>query len=141
VTDYADILSQSDKSMIATSLADFEKETCHQIYVLIVPTVAGEKIADFSQRIARAWEIGHPGFDNGILLSIAMQEGSIRLETGSAFDWFLEENITKRILEEVMIPQFKEKNITQGIEYGLNEIMRAARRKVVPEDHKPEVCR
>ena len=141
ITDYADILSQAEKSRISASLAAYEKETCHQVMVLIVPSLAGESMVDFSQRNASAWDIGQQGFGNGILLSIAMQEGSIRLETASAFDWFLEKGISDRILKEVMIPFFRDEKFVEGIEQGLAEIMQAARQKVIPEDHRPDICR
>ena len=141
ITDKANILSPADKSRLSDSLASYEKETCHQILVLIVPTLAGESMADLSQRTATAWDIGQPGFGNGILLSIAMKEGSLRLETASAFDWFIEQGTSDRILKEVMVPFFKDKRFTAGIEQGLAEIMGAARLKVIPENHKPAVCR
>ena len=141
ITDYANILSQADKTRLSALLEAYEKETCHQVLVLIVPTLAGESMLDFSQRIATAWDIGQPGFGNGILLSIAMQEGSIRLETASAFDWFVEQGISDRVLKEVMVPYFREERFTKGIEQGLAEIMQAARLKVIPEDHRPDVCR
>ena len=141
VTDYANVLLQEDKSRLSSSLEAYEKETCHQVLVLIVPSLEGESVTAFSQRIATAWDIGHPGFGNGILLTIAMEEGSIRLETASAFDWFIEQGITDRILKEVMVPFFKEKRFTEGIEQGLAEIMGAARMKVIPDNHRPAVCR
>ncbi|MFC1837723.1 TPM domain-containing protein [Thermodesulfobacteriota bacterium] len=141
VTDNANILSQSKKSRISATLAAYEKDTCHQVFVLIVPSLAGEKLAAFSQRIATAWDIGQPGFGNGILLSIAMQEGSLRLETASAFDWFVDQGVSDRILKEVMVPYFRDERYVEGIDQGLAEIMQAARLKVIPEDHKPEVCR
>ena len=141
ITDYANILSQEDKSRLSATLAAYEKETCHQVLVLIVPSLAGESMADLSQRTATAWDIGQSGFGNGILLSIAMQEGSLRLETASAFDWFIEKGISDKILKEVMVPYFRDKRFVEGIEQGLAEIMQAARLKVIPEDHKPDVCR
>jgi uncharacterized protein len=141
ITDYADILSQADKSRLSATLATFEKETCHQVLVLIIPSLAGESMTDFSQRTATSWDIGQPGFGNGILLSIAMQEGIVRLETASAFDWFLEKDISDRILKEIMVPYFRDERFVDGIEQGLAEIMQAARLKVIPEDHKPDVCR
>ena len=140
VTDYANILSQEDKSRLSASLEAYEKDTCHQVLVLIVPALAGESMVAFSQRIATAWDIGQPGFGNGILLTIAMEEGSIRLETASAFDWFIEQGTTDRILKEVMVQFFKDKRFTAGIEQGLAEIMGAARLKVIPENHRPAVC-
>jgi uncharacterized protein len=141
ITDQANIMSQPDKTRLAALLAGFEKETCHQVLVLIVPSLAGEKMADFSQRTANAWDIGQPGFGNGILLSIAMQEGSMRLETASAFDWFVDQGVSERILKEVMVPYFKEERYVEGIEQGLLEIMQAARLKQIPPDHKPDICR
>ena len=140
ITDYANILSQADKSRLSASLEVYEKETCHQVLVLIVPSLAGESISALSQRTATAWDIGQPGFGNGILLTIAMQEGSMRLETASAFDWFVEQGTTDKILKEVMVPYFREKRYTEGIEQGLAAIMQAARLKVIPENHRPDVC-
>jgi uncharacterized protein len=141
ITDYANVLSQADKTRLSASLEAYEKETCHQVLVLIIPSLVGESISSFSQRIATAWNIGQEGFGNGILLTIAMEEGSIRLETASAFDWFVEQGTTDRILKDVMVPFFKDKRYTAGIEQGLAEIMGAARLKVIPENHRPAVCR
>ena len=75
VSDYAAILSPQENARISATLELYEKETCHQVFLLIVPSLAGEHIAEFSQRTASAWKIGQPGFDNGFLVSIAMEEG------------------------------------------------------------------
>ena len=141
ITDYAEILSQADNSRISASLAAYEEETCHQILVLIVPSLAGESIEDFSKRTATAWDIGQPGFGNGILVSIALQEGSVRFEAGSAFETLIEKGAADRILKEVMFPHFRDERFVDGIEQGLAEIMQAARLRVIPEDHRPDVCR
>ncbi len=141
ITDYAEILSQADNSRISASLAAYEEETCHQILVLIVPSLAGESIEGFSKRTATAWDIGQPGFGNGILVSIALQEGSVRFEAGSAFETLIEKGAADRILKEVMFPHFRDERFVDGIEQGLAEIMQAARLRVIPEDHRPDVCR
>ncbi len=141
ITDYANILSQADKSRLSATLAAYEKETCHQVLVLIVPSLEGESIEGFSQRTAAAWDIGQPGFGNGILVSIALQDGSVRIEAGSAFEWFIQKGTADRILKEVMFPYFRNERFLEGIEQGLAEIMKAALLKVIPEDHRPDVCR
>ena len=141
ITDYAEILSQADNSRISASLAAYEEETCHQILVLIVPSLAGESIEDFSKRTATAWDIGQPGFGNGILVTIALQEGSVRFEAGSAFESLIEKGAADRILKEVMFPHFRDERFVDGIEQGLAEIMQAASLRVIPEDHRPGVCR
>jgi len=141
VTDYADILKPADKSRLADQLAAYEKETCHQVLVVIIPSLAGEHIMDFSQRTFAAWEIGQPGFGNGILVSIATQDGSVRIETGTAFEWLIQDGTADRILKEVMFPLFRQDRLVDGLEQGLADIMQAARLKVIPADHKPDICR
>ena len=141
VTDYADTLKPADKSRLADQLAAYEKETCHQVLVVIIPSLAGDHIMDFSQRTFAAWEIGQPGFGNGILVSIAIQEGSVRIETGTAFEWLIQDGTADRILKEVMFPLFRQDRLVDGLEQGLAEIMQAARLKVIPADHKPDICR
>lgn len=141
VSDYAGILKPGEIKSISTELASYEKETCHQVLVLIIPSLDGESIADLSQRTANAWAIGQPGFGNGLLVTIAMKEGSVRMEAGSAFEWFIQDGTADRILKEVMFPLFKQDKFVDGLEQGLAQIMAAGRLKKIPDDHKPEICR
>jgi uncharacterized protein len=140
VNDYAGVLLPEDKTRISAALDAYEKETCHQVFLLIVQSLAGEHIAEFSQRTASAWEIGQPGFGNGFLVSVVMEEGTVRIETGSAFEWFIQDGTADKILREVMFPLFREDRIIDGIERGLEEIMTAGRLKPIPEKHKPDIC-
>lgn len=141
VSDYAEALSPEEKVRIAQVLESYEKETCHQVYLLIIPSLEGESIADFSMRTASAWEIGQPGFGNGFLVTIALQEGSVRFEAASAFEWIIQNGTADKILREVMIPLFQENRLAEGIERGLEQIMAAGRFKEIPDDHRPAVCR
>lgn len=141
VSDYADVLTHEEKTRISHALETYEKETCHQVYLLIIPALDGENIADFSTRTASAWEIGQPGFGNGLLVTIALQEGGVRFEAASAFEWFIQDGTADKILKEVMVPLFRENRLVEGIERGLEKIMVAGRLKEIPDDHKPVICR
>jgi len=141
VSDYADKLQPEEKTRISSALEAYEKETCHQVFVIIIPSLGGENIEEFSQRTAAAWEIGQPGFGNGFLVSIAMQEGTVRIETGSAFEWFIQDGTADNILKEVMFPLFRQDKFVEGLDRGLEKIMNAGRQKPIPEDHKPDNCR
>jgi uncharacterized protein len=141
VSDYAGALKTEEKTRISRTLEMYERETCHQVYLLLIPSLEGENIAEFSQRTATAWDIGQPGFGNGFLVTIALQEGSVRIEAASAFEWFIQDGTADKILKEVMIPLFREDRMVEGIERGLEEIMIAGRLKAIPDDHKPVICR
>ena len=118
-----------------------KKKPVVKFFMLIIPSFAGVNMDDYSQRTALAWEIGQPGYGNGFLVSIALQEGTVRIETGSAFEWFIENGTADKILKEVMFPLFRENKFVEGLERGLEEIMIAGRLKPIPGDHKPDICR
>ena len=141
VSDYAGVLQPQEKERISATLESYEKETCHQVYVLIIKSLAGEDMTDFSQRTARAWNIGQSGIGDGFLVTIAMQEGKIRIETGAAFEWFIQDGTANNLLKEVVIPLFRQDRIAEGIERGLDEIMAAGRLRPVPDDLRPANCR
>jgi uncharacterized protein len=141
ITDYAGLLSKEDKARLSASLAAYERETCHEVLVLIVPTLGGEEIRELTQRTAIAWDIGQKGFGNGILLTISINETKMRLDSGSAFQWFIEQGEADRILNQVIGPKFSQGKFTEGIEQGLAEIMQVARLKVIPPENRPDICR
>ena len=141
VSDYANLLEAGDRERIAAALESYERETCHQIYLLIMPSLQSENIVAFSQRTAKAWKIGEPGFGNGFLVTMAIQEGSVRIEAGSAFEWFIQGGMAEKVLKEIMIPLFRQKKFVEGIERGLSEIMKAGWLQPIPKENRPNSCR
>ncbi len=141
VSDHADVFSPEEKNDLESILAAYEKETCHQILVLTVAGLYGEPIAEFSARTAMAWDIGQDMLDNGVLITLAMEEGSIRIEAGAGLEFLINDGIGDLVLAEEMIPLFKEGNIVQGINRGISALMEAARARTYPDDHRPMICR
>jgi uncharacterized protein len=140
VNDFAGVLSGPEKEDLAAQLTAYEKETCHQIVVVIVQDLAGETIADFSTRTAQAWEIGQEFLDNGILVTIAVQQGSARIEAGSGLEWIVKERIADTILSQVMFPHFRQGRLADGLRLGVTALMNEARQRTYPPDHRPSVC-
>lgn len=141
VSDYVGKLTAGDRARFTANLQSYEEETCHQVYLLIVPGLKGEHIVEFSQRHAAAWDIGQPGFGNGFLVTVAIEENAVRIETGSSFEWFIQDGSAEKVLKEEMFPLFRKNKFVEALERGLEKIMVAGRLKPIPEDHRPEACR
>src|SRR5919109_2417826 len=77
VNDYAGLISSNKAQELEARLAQFEKETGHQIAVLTIPTLDREDLEGFSIKVAEAWKIGQKGFDNGAILLIVRDERKI----------------------------------------------------------------
>lgn len=127
VTDLAGVLTPEQTNNLENKLKQFEASDSTQIAVLIIPSLEGEEIADYSVRVASAWRLGQKGRDNGALLIIAMKERKVRIEVGYGLEPTLTDALSRRIIENEIVPNFRRGDFSQGIDRGVAAIMQAVR--------------
>ncbi len=134
VTDPAGVLSSSDRGRLEQKLAAYEQSTGNQFVVLIVSSLEGESIEDYSMKVAEANKIGQKGTDNGLLLLIAIQDRKLRFEVGYGLEGVLTDALTSVIIREVIAPQFKRGNYAQGISDGIDAAIKAVSGEFTPPE-------
>lgn len=132
ITDLAGILSSQESASLDRLLADYERETTHQLAVLTVPTLSGESIEAFSLRVTNAWGLGRKDVDNGILVVVAPVERKVRIELGLGFERYITNAQAGEIIRVQMAPRFRENEFAKGLDQGLRELMRQGRAFVAP---------
>ncbi len=137
MNDLAGLLPADRKAALEERLARYEAETSHQIVLLTVPSLQGDPIEDFSIRVAETWKIGHAGLDDGIIVIVAPNDRTARIEVGRGLEGVVPDVIASRILRERMFPLFHEGRVPDGIESGLDAVMSAAKGEVIPEAKRP----
>lgn len=133
VNDYAAVMSQDQLRSLESRLAQFEQETGHQVAVLTIPTLDGEDIEGFSIRVAENWKIGKKGFDNGVILVVAIKDRRIRLEVGYGLEGVLPDAIAKRITSEYIVPRFRSQDYGGGIVGGIDAVLKVIKKEPLPE--------
>ncbi len=123
VCDNAEIFSPEEKKSLSKKLSALDSETGIQLAVLTVRTTDGESIESFSIRHAEKWRLGKSGADNGILLTVAVDDKSVRIETGYGSEGVLTDADCSKILRNEMIPFFKGGNFAKGILCGTDAII------------------
>ena len=123
VNDYANLISPDQKQRIEAQLAQFEQQTGNQVVVLTIPSLNGEDIEGYANRVARAWALGQKGKDNGVLLLVAHQDRKMRVEVGYGLEPVLTDLQTNIIQNEVIIPYFKKGDFGGGIEAGVKALL------------------
>jgi uncharacterized protein len=127
VSDLAGIIPADRARALEQRLADFERETGHQLAVLTIPTLAGDSLEDFSIRVAENWKVGQKGFDNGAILVVVRDDRKLRIEVGYGLEGVLPDAIASRIIREVIAPRFRAGDFAGGIEAGTDAIMKITR--------------
>jgi uncharacterized protein len=132
VTDYTDTLSANAISTLNKKLADFEEQTTNQIAVLIIPTLEGDNLEDYSIRLADKWKVGQKGKDNGVILLIVKGDRKIRIEVGYGLEGVLPDGLAGQIIRENIAPHFLRGNFYSGIEEGVSKIIAAIKGEYRP---------
>lgn len=124
VIDQANLLSPAEKQQLSQRILKLYKEGKGQIGVVIVPTTGQEDIFDYSMRVAEAWQLGSAKRDNGLLMTIAINDRRIQILTGYGLEGVLPDIVAGRIIHDKITPYFKQGQYAQGIDSGLAEIER-----------------
>jgi uncharacterized protein len=132
VSDYAGVLTVDQRRNLDEKLARFEEETANQVAVVIIPTLAGDSLEDYSIRLAEKWRIGRKGKDNGVILLIVMQDRKIRIEVGYGLEGMLPDSLAGEIIRQEIASRFRQGQFYQGIEAGVNAIMAATKGEYRP---------
>ncbi len=123
VIDKTTTLSAEQASRLEQALSAFESRKGSQVAVLIVPSTEPEAIEQYSIRVAEAWKLGRKKVDDGAILLIAKNDRALRIEVGYGLEGVLTDVTSKRIIEEVITPYFKQGDFDAGITAGVQKIM------------------
>jgi uncharacterized protein len=132
VTDQTATLSADQIAALENTLAAFEAKKGSQIAVLIVPTTQPEDIAQFGIRVADAWKVGRRKIDDGVILIVAKNDRTLRLEVGYGLEGAIPDAIAKRVIAETITPHFKAGDFYGGIEAGVQQLMRLIEGEPLP---------
>jgi uncharacterized protein len=127
VTDRTGTLSKDQIAQLERKLAEFEKETTNQIVVVLLPSLEGGSLEDFSIRLAEKWKVGQKGKNNGVILLIFKKDRRIRIEVGYGLEGALPDALAGEIIRREIAPRFREGHYYEGIQRGLDAIMAATR--------------
>ena len=124
VTDQTATLTVEQKANLEQTLQAFEARKGSQIVVHIVATTAPETIEQYALRVAEQWKPGRKKIDDGVILVIAKDDRTLRIEVGYGLEGALTDATSKRIISEVIAPRFRQGDFHGGIRDGLDRIMR-----------------
>jgi uncharacterized protein len=122
VYDYNNLLSQGNARYLENKLIRYSDSTSTQIVIIIIESAKGENINYLAANWGEKWGIGQKGKDNGIILLLAEKDRKVAIGTGKGTEGRLTDLMSKRIIEDRIIPQFKKGKYFEGLEAGTDGI-------------------
>lgn len=125
VHDEAKVLSAPFVAQLEQVLKAHEDSTSNQIAVLIVPSLQGEVMEEYTLRVAEKWQLGQAKNDNGVLLFIAINDRKARIEVGEGLEGPLPDAICNQIIRNELAPYFRQDNYEGGVLASVNAITKS----------------
>jgi uncharacterized protein len=122
IVDEAGLLSGQDYAEIVQQLEALEAASTDQLVVVTLKSLQGYAIEDYGYQLGRKWGIGQKGKDNGVLLIVARNERKVRIEVGRGLEPVMTDALSKLIIENAILPEFRRGDYPAGIRAGVRDI-------------------
>ena len=123
VMDATNTLSPAQLSALEAKLGAFEQSRGAQVVMLIVPSTQPEDIAAYAQRIGDSWKIGRKSIGDGLLLVVAKNDRTVRIETTKALEGAIPDLAASQIIDTAITPRFRQGDFAGGLEAAADPIM------------------
>lgn len=127
VHDYAGWLAPGEKATLEQKLRTYWDSTSTQIVVMIRPDIGDYDKASYAFELGNRWGVGRKDKNNGVIMLIKSEppERGIFIATGYGTEGALPDITAGRIIRNTMGPFFRQQQYYQGIDAGLNDIIKA----------------
>ena len=134
VFQYTKFLSPEDAQALDNKLVNFARETSNQISIVIVDTLCGDEPSDFAFQLGQAWGLGKKGVDNGILILIKPNgpagDRQVFIATGYGMEAAIPDLIAKRVVDEEILPRFRNGDFYGGLDKATDVLMGMAKGEI-----------
>ncbi len=120
------VLSQAEIETLEQKLVNYNDTTSTQIIVVIVATIGDYDMNTYATKIGREWGVGSADFNNGIVLLWATEDRKVYIATGYGMEGALPDIYAKRIVEQIIIPYFRNGEYYNGLNEASSAIIKYA---------------
>lgn len=116
VNDLTNTLNRGEQQQLERKLRAYNDSTSTQVVILIVPTYGQYDPNQFGVEVFDKWKIGQADKDNGLLITVAMQDRKMFINTGYGLEDVVPDGAASTIINEYMKPAFRNDNYYKGLD-------------------------
>lgn len=141
VNDYAGILQQ-EAFGLERVLRAFNDSTSNQITIVTLNDLGGYPASQMAYEIGERWGVGNAQYNNGVVILIKPRNdygaGEVFIAPGYGLEAALPDAVCKRIVDDEMIPYFRQGEYAEGVLAGLQVIMPLAAGEISVKEYMPQ---
>ena len=130
VNDLAGVFQAGRADSLENRLAVYSDTTSTQIVVVTVADLEGMEASSYATEIGETWGVGSSDFNNGVVILVKPKNdngsGEVFIATGYGLEGAIPDAYAKRIINEIMIPNFIKDDYFAAVAGACDKIIRLA---------------
>lgn len=126
----ARLLNPTEEAALEQKLISQDDSTSVQIVIVVHPDLCGMPAWQFGAQLGEEWGVGQEGRDNGVVIAIKPRKGStagdLSIQSGRGMLVHMDAAMAGRIIDNIIIPAFKEGRYYDGLDRGTDAIIQLA---------------
>jgi uncharacterized protein len=133
ILDEVGLLDLNTENRLKNQLLQLNRTQGVQLQVLIIESLEGDNLEDFSIRVVDSWKLGKKGEDKGVLFLIVYKDRKMRIEVGRGLEGELTDITSGRIIRSIK-PYFVNNAYSEGILKAVEQITRVTSGKKLSQN-------
>lgn len=133
VVDVTGTLSAGEIARLEAQALALQQRKGGQLQILIVSTTRPETVEDYAQRVFDTWKLGRKGVDDGVLLLVAKDDRTVRIQPGYGLEGAIPDITAGRVIQEYLVPRFRAGDFAGGIGDATAQLVRLIEGERLPE--------
>lgn len=126
VNDYTNTLTEDQKAALEQKLVAYDDSTSNQVAIVIVPTTNDYAPVDYAVKLGREWGIGNKKNNNGVVVLVVKDDHQVFIAPGYGLEGALPDITVKSIIDNEILPNFRNDDFYRGLDRGTTAIFKAA---------------
>jgi uncharacterized protein len=123
--DFTSTLSSQELQNLNLRLKVYEDSTTNQLVSLMIASLDGYPLEDYSYTVVEKNKIGTKEKSNGVLILVVKNDRKMRIEVGYGLEGVLPDALSSSIIRNEIAPYFRKNQYFAGISSGINAIIAA----------------
>ena len=128
------IISEDDVAYLNRCCYLLDDSVQVEMAFVVLESIGDYDIFDFGYELFQRWGIGKAGKNTGVLITFALATRKVYINTGSGIEGVLTDATCKKVIEEEMIPRFKEGDYGGGLCAAATRIYQICTNGDAPEE-------
>lgn len=122
VLDEVGVLDAGQRARLEARIEALRSDAGIWAVVYVSASLQGASIEEVAVDTFQHWKLGQKGQDNGLLVVVAPRERKMRIEVGYGLEGAITDALSKRVIDEIYKPAFRDNRFADGLIAGFDRL-------------------